>query len=426
MVVPDAESHLRALHSFFLDFGRVSGLQLNISKTVLVPLYRSVENEVRTAVSHIAPDWGGVNIAGAAKYLGFYVGPDKSDTSWSSPIKKYKDRAKQWGTLGFGMLLTLQAYQVYVSSVLQFIAQLEPLPYNFEDIERGAVRSLLPGPTAWMLPGCLKDATHMHFPTALVDLVAVAQAAKVRVARFENVLHGGLDIHGRARRLLDSRGDNCSLPHLDWCNKWGQHSFLFNLRTADEEFSRRIASSPRDAIDITRRDGFQKRITPMFKSIFVGSSIVHIRRRTDRWTCMTTLPGHRPDRVRRVMAVLQRKATPRMQAAYLRTICNGWCTSHRFQGRGSCLFGCRLGQDKLEHYVSCNVVAQLFASGLELHGPFSFDSFLCMHDEQEDIIKARVAGIYALYRLYNGLRYSRFSPQELHGAFKRYTIEGLR
>ncbi len=141
---------------------------------------------------------------------------------------------------------------------------------------------------------------------------------------------------------------------------------------------------------------------------------------------MTTLPGHRPDRVRRVLAVLQRKATPRIQAAYLRTICDGWCTSHRFQGRGSCLFGCRSGQDKLEHYAGCNSVAQLFALGLDLHGPFSLDSFLCMQDDQEDVIKARAAGIYVLHRLYNGLRYSRFTPQELQGAFNRYIIEGLR
>ena len=54
-----------------------------------------------------------------------------------------------WGSLGYGMLLSLQAYQVYVSSVLQFVAQLEPLPVDFE---RAAVRQLFRGPAGWTRP----------------------------------------------------------------------------------------------------------------------------------------------------------------------------------------------------------------------------------------------------------------------------------
>ena len=90
------------------------------------------------------------------------------------------------------------------------------------------------------------------------------------------------------------------------------------------------------------------------------------------------------------------------------------------------MFGCHTGQDKLEHYAGCNMVAQLFASCLNLHGPFNFDSFLCMNDETEEVTKARASGIYALYRLYNGVRHNLFTPQEYHGAFQRYIAEGLR
>ena len=58
MVLPSAKLHLYALRNFFLDFGRVAGLHLNISKTVLVPLFRFEEEDVRSAVSRLAPDWG--------------------------------------------------------------------------------------------------------------------------------------------------------------------------------------------------------------------------------------------------------------------------------------------------------------------------------------------------------------------------------
>ncbi len=164
----------------------------------------------------------------------------------------------------------------------------------------------------------------------------------------------------------------------------------------------------------------------MFKSVATGSAMLHLRRRMDRWSGMTTLPGYRPNRARAVLEVLRRKATPRIQAAYLRTICDGWCTKHRFQGQGACAFGCRGGRDKLDHYACCTVVSHLFATGLNLHGPSGLDSFFCMNDGHEEVIKARATGIYALYRLHNGVRHCHFTPQDYQGAFKRFITEGLK
>ena len=121
--------------------------------------------------------------------------------------------------------------------------------------------------------------------------------------------------------------------------------------------------------------------------------------------------------------------TPRVQAAYLRTICDGWCTQRRFQGRGACAFGCQPGYDGLEHYACCTVVRHLFATGLNLQFPGAsrcLDIFLCMSDVHEDELKSRAVGLYALYRLYNGIRYSHSIPREYQGAFNRFIIEGLK
>ena len=184
---------------------------------MIVPLFRYKEEVIRARISAIAPDWGGVGISGSAKYLGFYVGPDKGSVSWNEPLLKYGAKAKIWGGMGLGMFLTMQAYQVYICSVLQFIAQLEPLPEEFQCKDRGAIQSLFPGPTAWMVPQCLKDGIFSHLPTQLVDMQAVAQAAKVRVCRFENLQHGGLHVEARARRLLSNFDNACSLGHVAWC-----------------------------------------------------------------------------------------------------------------------------------------------------------------------------------------------------------------
>jgi len=161
----------------------------------------------------------------------------------------------------------------------------------------------------------------------------------------------------------------------------------------------------------------------------VGAMELHLRRRLDKWATMVTHPGHRTARACRVMEVLSRIGTPRIQAAYLRTICNGWCTRHRFQGQGPCAFGCESGSDKLVHYACCTKVDALLGSHLQLSrspGHRELDDFLCMGEVRDEKIRDRALGLYALYRLFNGVRLNRFSAEEHSDAFKRFLKEGLR
>jgi hypothetical protein len=200
-----------------------------------------------------------------------------------------------------------------------------------------------------------------------------------------------------------------------------QQQFLSHLAGA--------AGGSTHSVDLEERKGFQKSIVHLFATTPIGSVELHLRRRLDRWTGLGTLPGHRPNRACRVMEVLSRKATPRIQAAYLRTICNGWCTRHRFQGQGACAFGCGGGYDKLEHYACCTKVGDLMSTHLNVgrsQAMGALDDFLCMSDGHEEVIKDRAVGLYALYRLYNGIRHNQFSLQEHKDAFKRYIREGLR
>ncbi len=39
--------------------------------------------------------------------------------------------------------------------------------------------------------------------------------------------------------------------------------------------------------------GLQAKITPLFRSAPIGASLVHLRRRLDKWVGLTVLPGHR-------------------------------------------------------------------------------------------------------------------------------------
>ena len=66
---------LPELELLFSDFHRVSGLALNIDRTVFVPLSPASLADTRDRLTAAAPLWGSMTIAHCAKYLGFVVGP---------------------------------------------------------------------------------------------------------------------------------------------------------------------------------------------------------------------------------------------------------------------------------------------------------------------------------------------------------------
>lgn len=90
---------------------------------------------------------------------------------------------------------------------------------------------------------------------------------------------------------------------------WGRNSFLGHPAEADRNFSRQQRASRNFNVMLDRREGFQRMITPMFRTTPAGASMLHLRRRLHRWN-LETLPGHRPGRARKVLEVLRGKATP--------------------------------------------------------------------------------------------------------------------
>ena len=179
---------------------------------------------------------------------------------------------------------------------------------------------------------------------------------------------------------MNSDRTECSIYHAVWWRKWSGDSFFHKLLSAHQRFVRGSRASRLTPEQLTNRSGWQKRATLLFKCP-IGTSVTHFRKKLDKWTTLTTLPGHWPGRVCRLLCMLGTHATPRVQAAYMRTIFNGWCTRGRFQQIGACRFGCGHGVDKIEHFPMCPVVKTLLASTGTWHGTHGvtpLDSFLCM------------------------------------------------
>ena len=122
MAIPEGVQRFGELQDCFGEFTLVSGLLLNLPKTAVVPRYPHDVAGLHAQLSTSAPAWGGVAITDAAKYLGYYVGPGRGASSWDGPFRTYQERARLWGSLGFGMLLSLEAYSVYIASVLLFVS----------------------------------------------------------------------------------------------------------------------------------------------------------------------------------------------------------------------------------------------------------------------------------------------------------------
>ena len=63
----------RLLLVFVDEFARISGLHLNIGKTVIVPLFPYLLFDVREQIARTAPQWIGVAVQAHAKYLGYFL-----------------------------------------------------------------------------------------------------------------------------------------------------------------------------------------------------------------------------------------------------------------------------------------------------------------------------------------------------------------
>ncbi len=72
-------------------------MEHNLPKTVVVPLWPSPLENIKSDISLRLPAWSGVDVADCSRYLGFMTGPGKGTESWDEAVDKYLDRARLRG-----------------------------------------------------------------------------------------------------------------------------------------------------------------------------------------------------------------------------------------------------------------------------------------------------------------------------------------
>ena len=218
VVLQDLWRDAPLLSSIFKEFGTLANLQLNIGKTVIVPLFPSPGiDDVQAMVQSAVPSWHDVQIHYQGKYLGFQVGPSAAEDSWDEATAKFKQRATAWADHLRGLHCSALTYNTFAIPVLSYLAQLRKPPQSVLDAELQTLGRAAPGPFNW---ATATDLWHLcsisGHPKSFKSLELTARAAQIRVLLWDPACGDSIGDPGtilelaapRRRRLEDCTLDN--------------------------------------------------------------------------------------------------------------------------------------------------------------------------------------------------------------------------
>ena len=117
----------------------MSGLALNLRKTVIIPLCTADPASWGERFLLSFPQWSGVQFASYGIYLGYAIGPAKGAFSWEKAEGKLLERARLWHETKSGLHIAARAYNTYGASTAAYVGQLEDPPTSTLAVERRAL-----------------------------------------------------------------------------------------------------------------------------------------------------------------------------------------------------------------------------------------------------------------------------------------------
>jgi len=411
----------------YREFGEISNLKLNMAKTLVIPLWAADIHSLRNG--HFArefPSWNGACLDTHGTYLGFVLGPGRAETAWAKPQAKYIERAKLWSLPQIGLHHTALVYNTFVISVLSYVWQLCEPPGLVLDCEAPTLAKLVPGPFRWAIPSDLyRLSTLFGFPIDFKSIYCSALAAKGRVFCSED-----FPFVAKARELDDLQyggHSNIDLP-LSWL-LWFQSSYVRVICRAARACVLHNAPPKTLYKDLlakaseTKVEGAEHRARKQLQRTIYGKLVNsdlyphiedRVRHKIERWCLDPDLPGHVSRRLVHHLPRLGKLVAPRVVAAVLRTLYNGWCTARRFQSVGCCCMGCQyLGTDSIEHYARCPLTSQLRE---QLHLSERFHSLLGflggLRDQSDHERTLNSLVVFAVYSTVNNLRHAGHLPAD--------------
>ena len=341
------------LASLFHEFEQISGLQLNIDKTVFIPLWPvASERGLRNLITEVCPSWRNIKISSRGKYLGFIIGPGTKGDSWNGPLAKFAARVKIWEGTKYGLFWNSLYYNTFVVPTLEFVAQLELVYAEVVEAETRALRKLAPGQGTWI---SAEDQEHLGLygiGNGFRSISHTARAAKLRL------LHslGGTYCRHRKERILVAQSNYLRRPFGIWHNRG------YAIVLCDNEDALAALSIQRRAINIHQSEqhhSFQKAARKLIVARSMSYSMEErVRKKAKRWKFKDPL-NHVTNRIINLFNAMRSVVPPAVRASYLRALWNGIPTNRRMASMDSfkvtnCVFNCsRNAADSTEHYCHC-------------------------------------------------------------------------
>ena len=183
LTIADIWQTLQGLSVAFNTVANGARLELNHKKCVLLPGWKYSLRALRTLLREDVPHWANFDIRDAAIYLGIGVGPKGLELSWQSPLAKFIQRANYVRGLGLGLAAQAMLYNVLAISVLQYVAQIRPLPRIALQIENELLPKLIPARHNWISVAALTRMDHiLPFKTAPKSMAHFCFASATRSA----------------------------------------------------------------------------------------------------------------------------------------------------------------------------------------------------------------------------------------------------
>jgi len=407
-VIQDYRRSMPILAMLFKQFQQISGLQLNVKKTIFIPLWRVYDlKALKAYLKECSGFWSDILVCDQGKYLGFHIGPGAGNKSFEKPLKKFERAVDYWSSLRMGIFMNTLAFNIYIVTLLEYVAQLQEVTPEVVDKEKAALRKLAPGPGNWIMPTDLEHLKQFGFPAEFRTILITAAAAKLRVC--DDVAKDAADKH-RALQMLWLESSHRPF------SQWHGRSFFTVLHTNVETLRQRGITL--DNVHVACSSGasrqrccdksisFQKEARSMIQMAWRKYSLENrVRSRLTRWRFIGP-EAHVARRVCSNFPVLHEYCRPCVTSSYLRTIFNGWPTSARMrtmQGAspiGQCALGCG-GIDRIEHYSMCPHIWAFFRMerprGLGLPDRLrSLEGFMMAERGMTKVEKVAMAiGVYA-------------------------------
>ena len=175
-------NEIEMLFALLRTVAEATNLQVNIKKTIIVPLWDCVIDAMKRTLNRRFPHFQDFKVQSYAKYLGSMVGPGAEDHSWDKPLAKFISRCRDAANLGAGVAWSCNTANIYGFSTLSFVAQLAEPPIEVIKAATHASQLCFHGPYNWMPNDlCAVSKDYLKCDAQVYDVKLYCLAIRLRV-----------------------------------------------------------------------------------------------------------------------------------------------------------------------------------------------------------------------------------------------------